>query len=204
MYQKENRDQLIIEGFHMAFGGHLSAQNRWVKLAELMPWEHIEEIYALSLSQETGRYAIPARIAFGTIFIKESEKLTDEGTVAAIQENPYMQYFLGLEEFQTEALFDASMMTHFRKRFPVEQVAKINEFICTGVWPEEMDPVDGNDHDGDTQAPGGENSGKGKKNRNTSKKKQKSREQRRKIEGSSFWMQRLPLRISSILPTLTC
>lgn len=53
MYQKENRDQLIIEGFHMAFGGHLSAQNRWVKLAELMPWEHIEEIYALSLSQET-------------------------------------------------------------------------------------------------------------------------------------------------------
>lgn len=130
--------------------------------------------------------------------------MTDEGTVAAIQENPYMQYFLGLEEFQTEALFDASMMTHFRKRFPVEQVAKINEFICTGVWPEEMDPVDGNDHDGDTQAPGGENSGKGKKNRNTSKKKQKSREERRKIEGSSFWMQRLPLRILSILPTLTC
>ena len=68
MYQKGNTEQLIIEGFRMAFGGHLSAQNRWVKLAEWMSWEHIEKIYALSLSQETGRYAIPARIAFVTIW----------------------------------------------------------------------------------------------------------------------------------------
>ena len=37
------------------------------------------------------------------------------------------------------------MMVHFRKRFPVEQVAKINEFICTGVWPEGMRNVDRND-----------------------------------------------------------
>ena len=29
-----------------------------------------------------------------------------------------MQYFLGLEEFQTEALFDASMMVHFRRGSP--------------------------------------------------------------------------------------
>lgn len=172
-----------MEGFRMAFGGHLSAQNRWVKLAELMPWEHIEEIYAQSLSQETGRYAIPARIAFGAIFIKESEKLTDEGTVSAIQENPYMQYFLGLEEFETEALFDPSMMVHFRKRFPVEQVAKINEFICTGVWPEEMRNVDGNEHDEDAQTPVGGKSGKGKKNRNMSKKKQTKQRKAQKNRG---------------------
>lgn len=122
----------------MPFGGHLSAQNRWVKLAELMPWEQIEEIYAQSMSQETGRTALSARIAFGAIFIKESENLTDEGTVTAIQENSYMQYFLGLETFQTEPLFDPSTMVHFRRRFPVEQVAKINEFVCTGVWLEEV------------------------------------------------------------------
>ena len=38
-----------------------------------------------------------------------------------------MQYFLGLHEFQQEPLFDPSMMVHFRKRFPVEEVARINE-----------------------------------------------------------------------------
>jgi len=40
-----------------------------------------------------------------------------------------MQYFLGLHEL----------------RFPVEEVAKINEFICTGKWPEAQRNVDRND-----------------------------------------------------------
>ena len=56
-----------------------------------------------------------------------------------------MQYFLGLTAFQAEPLFDSSMMVHFRKRFPVEEVAKINEYICTGVWSEQQRNVDRND-----------------------------------------------------------
>ena len=35
--------------------------------------------------------------------------------------------FLGLHEFQAEPLFDPSMMTHFRKRFTADDIAKINE-----------------------------------------------------------------------------
>ena len=56
-----------------------------------------------------------------------------------------MQYFLGLHEFTQEPLFDASMMVHFRKRFPVEDVARINEYVCTGKWPEDGRNVDRND-----------------------------------------------------------
>ena len=181
MYRKVDAEQMMMDGFHMPFGGHLSKDNRWVKLAGIMPWEQIEDIYAASMSRETGRGAISSRIAFGSIFIKESERLTDEGTVAAIQENPYMQYFLGLQEFRTEPLFDASMMVHFRKRFPVEQVARINEYICTGVWPEEIRNVDGNDKDDDDHKPTG--SAKGKKNPNTSKKKQKNQKKAKKNSG---------------------
>ena len=44
-----------------------------------------------------------------------------------ISENPYLQYFLGLHEFQTKPLFDTSMMTYFRKRFTADDVAAINE-----------------------------------------------------------------------------
>ena len=116
----------------MPFAGKLNPNNRWVRLSELMPWEKVEEIYLRTMSIETGREAISARIAFGAIFIKESERYTDERIVTALQENPYMQYFLGLHEFHTEPLFDPSMMVHFRKRFPVEEVAKINEYVCTG------------------------------------------------------------------------
>lgn len=132
MYIALNNDQLTVEDFFMPFGGKLLKSNRGVKLAAVMPWEWIERIYIASFQSENGRPAIPPRIAFGAIFIKENDHLTDEGTVLAIQENPYMQYFLGLQSFQGAQLFDASMMVHFRKRFPEEAVAQINEYICTG------------------------------------------------------------------------
>ncbi len=179
MYIASNSDQLTIEDFFMPFGGKLLKSNRWVKLAAMMPWERIEQIYMASFQSENGRPAIPARIAFGAIFIKENDTLTDEGTVSAIQENPYMQYFLGLQSFQAEPLFDASMMVHFRKRFPVEAIAKINEYICTGKWPEEQRNVDRNDakaeeSSDDRQEPptsGGQEKDSDR-NKNTSKKKQ--------------------------------
>jgi len=110
----------------------------------MMPWEYIDEVYAKNMSSETGRSAISSRIAFGAIFIKEFLNLTDEGTVEAIQENPYLQYFLGLLEFQDEPLFDSSMMVYFRKRFPVNEVARINEYFCSGKRPEGMRDVDRN------------------------------------------------------------
>lgn len=146
MYEAKERNQIGIEGFFLPFGGQLQKDNRWIRLSGRMPWEQIEEIYLKSLDPEHGRRAYSARLAFGACFIKESENLTDERTVEAIQENPYMQYFLGLEAFHAEPLFDASMMVHFRRRFPVEEVAKINEYLCTGKWPEGARNVDRNDN----------------------------------------------------------
>ena len=155
MYWKNNKEQLTIEDFFLPFGGKLDAKNRWVKLAEITPWDRIEEYYLQSMSQETGRGAIPARIAFGAVSLRQSEQLSDEDTVRYIQENPYVQYYLGLHEFHMEPLFDSSMMVHFRKRFPIEFVAKVNEYICTGKWPEEMRNVDRNDNDPGNGSSGG-------------------------------------------------
>ena len=44
MHYAEDGDQLGIEDFDMPFGGRLDPKNRWVRLAGIMPWEHIEEI----------------------------------------------------------------------------------------------------------------------------------------------------------------
>ena len=96
MYVSSDSDQLTIEDFFMPFGGKLLKTNRWVKLVSMMPWEHIEQIYTASYQSERGCPAISSRIAFGAIFIKENDNLADGGTVDAIAENPYMQYFLGL------------------------------------------------------------------------------------------------------------
>ena len=177
MYYKEDKDQIGIEEFFLPFGGKLKKNNRWVKAAEIMPWDYIEEVYLRSMNQETGRGAFSARIAYGAIYVRQQEQLTDEETVIAIAENPYIQYFLGLKEFQEEPLFDASMMVHFRKRFPVEELAKINEYICTGKCPEEEYADDDDPPAGNAQEE--KKSQSGKPNKNTSKKKQKRQKKNR-------------------------
>ena len=154
MYRKTDRNQLMLEDFTMPFGGKLDAENRWVKMSKLMPWEMIEDMYAEKFKSERpdGRPAYSARIAFGAIFIKEYENLTDERTVENIAENPYMQYFLGLHEFRTEPLFDPSLMVYFRKRIPAEDIAKVNEELYRRMKESEHkdDDKDDNDSGGNT------------------------------------------------------
>ena len=129
MLRMVNPNQLYIEDFKLQFGGNLRADNRWVILSKHMPWDRIEEIYARNFSKNSGAIGIPSRIAFGAIFAKEHEEWTDRETVQNIMENPYLQYFLGFSEFISKAPFDASMMVHFRKRFPTEAINEINELI---------------------------------------------------------------------------
>ena len=110
MYYKQNPDQETIEDFFLPFGGKLRADNRWIRLSKMMPWDKIEEIYNKSISEDIGRRAIPSRITFCACFIKQNERLSDARNPEAIADNPYMQYFAGLHEFTTEPLFDSSMM----------------------------------------------------------------------------------------------
>jgi len=61
MYRLEPRHQLSFEDFFMTFGGKLSGDNRWIKLAELIPWEDLEDDYASQFCKGYGaaRQAIP-------------------------------------------------------------------------------------------------------------------------------------------------
>ena len=43
MYRREHRHQLSFEDFYLPFGGTLSGDNRWIKLAELIPWDELED-----------------------------------------------------------------------------------------------------------------------------------------------------------------
>jgi hypothetical protein len=148
MYRKAYRAQLSIEEFSLPFGGRLSKDNRWVKIANLIPWDLVEDLYAKGFKGENtdGRPPIPARVAFGAIHIKEQENLTDDRTVEYIAENPYAQYFLGLSAFIQAPLFEPSMMTHFRKRFTPEMISKINEEIYRRSNPPK--PPDDGSNDG--------------------------------------------------------
>lgn len=133
MYRKEHTNQLTFENFYLPFGGHLCGSNRWVILSEQIPWRQIEEAYGQHFCQDNGSPAKTARIAFGALIIKERLGTSDRETVEQIRENPYLQYFLGLMEYQDTPPFDHSMMTHFRKRFDKDMLTSINESIVQGV-----------------------------------------------------------------------
>ncbi len=140
MYRDDPKQTEFLD-FYMPFGGKLSTGNRWVKLAAMIPWGDIEEAYKNSLNGTgMGAPAKSGRIAFGALVIKERLGVTDEETVEQILKNPYLQYFLGLHEFREKALFDPSMMVHFRSRFGQKDYDAINTKIidlATGVTLDE-------------------------------------------------------------------
>lgn len=70
----------------------LSKSNRWVKLADNLPWDKIEKEYNKHLrNRHNGAGNKPARMVVGAFIVKHVETLSDEKTIQAIQENPYMQ-----------------------------------------------------------------------------------------------------------------
>lgn len=149
MYRKQNTKQL---SFVLPFGGKLRSDNRWVILADMIPWELAESIYSEQFSASgLGPSAKPARVALGALIIKERLGITDEEAVLQIQENPYLQFFLGFKEFRDEPPFDPSMYVHFRKRFSLEQLKQINEAIVKAKHQEAPDKQKSDDDDNDSQ-----------------------------------------------------
>lgn len=151
MYQNDS-EQADFTDFYLPFGGKLNASNRWVKLASIVPWREVEKCYQQNFEGTgMGAPAKSGRIAFGALVIKERLGITDEETVEQITENPYLQCFLGLHEYRGEALFDPSMMVHFRSRFGQEDYQRINTEIirlATEAGQEE------NDGDQEEEPPG--------------------------------------------------
>ena len=106
MMYRHNEKQLKFVEFHLPFGGKLSASNRWVRLAHMIPWGQFEESYCANLSKSGhGPPLLSVRMALAALIITERIGVTDEECVEQICENPYLQYFCGLKEFTTEPPF---------------------------------------------------------------------------------------------------
>ena len=122
--------QLSLPGFETPFTQHLNPKNRWVVLAHKIPWDKLVSVYQNQMqNSKTGAEGINPRVAIGSIIIKHICDLSDRETVLQIQENMYMQYFIGFSSFSDEEPFDPSLFVEFRKRLGAEQINEINERI---------------------------------------------------------------------------
>ncbi len=104
----------------------MAADNRWVQLAQLIPWSEFEQEYAQNFETEMGPPAKSFRLALGALIIKEKLGVSDRETVEQIRENPYLQYFIGQLSYSNEVPFDPSLLVHFRQRISAELVNQVN------------------------------------------------------------------------------
>jgi IS5 family transposase len=131
-----SQNQLSIEEFKTPFQAKLLEDNRWVQLSKIVPWDKFASAYMSMMTADFGRPGISPRIVLGALIIKHLEKLDDRGVIAAIQENIYMQYFVGLKEFTVEPVFDPSLFVEIRKRVGHKQFDSLNADLIRSVSKE--------------------------------------------------------------------
>ena len=133
MIRSQSEKQLSLAEFDWPFQTALDESNRWVKLSECMPWDELSAGYYQGLSTQQGRPAKDARLVIGAVIIKHKLCISDRETVAQIQENPYLQYFVGLPGYQMEEPFAPSLFVEIRKRMGEVVFAVFQEAIIDAL-----------------------------------------------------------------------
>jgi transposase, IS5 family len=101
-----------------------------VRLARQIPWDRIVGVYLKQLHNQTlGAPSINPRVILGAVMIKHLKYLSEEDAILEIQENMYLQYFIGFSSFTTEPAFDPSLFVEIRKRLGSAEMGEIDEEI---------------------------------------------------------------------------
>jgi transposase, IS5 family len=87
--EKHRSQTTTAEDFELPFGDKLAEDNRWVMIAQLIPWSEFESLYAENFAKEMGAPAKSFRMANGALIIKEKLLISDRETVEQIRENPF-------------------------------------------------------------------------------------------------------------------
>jgi len=130
MIQYTPQSQINNRLFESPFDNALDQNNRWVLLRDALPWDEMVKPLHAKMSLK-GRPTIDLRHVLGALIIQSMERLTDESTISTIQENIYMQYFIGLPSFTTKEVFTPELFVIIRKRLGGKGIAEINDALLT-------------------------------------------------------------------------
>jgi len=133
MIRYKCQKQMTLDGFVTPFQTALDKNNRWVKMSTCIPWDELAMGYYRGLSSDQGRPAKDARLVIGAVIIKHKLSLSDEETVKQIQENPYLQFFVGLPGFQTKQPFAPSLFVEIRRRMGEEAFKQFEQAIVDRI-----------------------------------------------------------------------
>lgn len=159
MYKYTDNTQNSFLSFNQPIGLHMNPENRWVKMADAIPWEIFEKKYSRLFKGKNGRIAKPLRLALGSLIIQTKYQYSDRELVDQLTENPYYQYFIGLPGYQEEPPIDASTLVLFRKRLKMDVIMEANEYMLEAFKEKKSKDKNDDDH---TNPPSGDGDGESK------------------------------------------
>ena len=107
----------------------LNPNNRWIQLGALLPWDRMVATYRKKFSSDMGAGATNPRWVIGAFIIKHKLGFSDEETLQSISENPYMQFFLGLDTYRPTPLFSPTLFVELRKKLGEETFGAFSQTL---------------------------------------------------------------------------
>lgn len=135
MVQYTSQYQTKIKEFSGLHQLNLNPSNRWIQISYLLPWDDMVKAYMKKFSDKMGANAIAPRIIIGAFIIKHKMRLSDKETLQTISENPYMQFFLGLDDYCPGLLFSPTLFVEIRKKLGQETFREFNNLIIQITHP---------------------------------------------------------------------
>jgi len=119
----------------------INMEHSLVILSSQIDWASLEEPFGKLYTPHHGRPGLPTRLMVGLHYLKYAFNHSDESAVSTFLENPYWQYFCGLEYFTHGLPLDPSSMTRWRQRLSKnDSEALLKETIQTALRMKVMKP----------------------------------------------------------------
>jgi len=105
--------------FYGSFMDMLDTNDSLIQLANTIPWLKFEAQFKKHYTGE-GRPPKPIRLMVGILLLKQLKNLSDESIVEHWKQNPYFQYFCGLNDYQASIPCHPTELVKFRNRIGKE------------------------------------------------------------------------------------
>ena len=101
------------------YAGEIDEKNRWIKLAQLVPWNDLRVIYNNYFVVEKMKRVKDCQLVLGLMIGQILLKQSDRDILEFFHENSYFQYFCGLEVFAVKTektIINYSLLSKRRKK----------------------------------------------------------------------------------------
>ena len=105
------------------YSGQIDEENRWIKMAEMLPWDEVDGIYRRYFDDRKQSVIKKCRLIMGMMMGQMILEMSDRDIVSYFHENPYFQYFCGQTTFVARVnkpIIHPSLLSKRRQRLGVE------------------------------------------------------------------------------------